>query len=255
MQKLPILRVFNDALDVVWQNRKVLFIALLPTVVAYYLIATLAGYLTPNSNEFSFSNVVFSYLWILLYIPVYTVFAVTVHRVVLLGHQSIPWYGQFPFTKREIQFGVYVLGAWILFFIIFSFSGNIILSVINGLNFSELVVSGGFIGAMIHLSFLVPAGYVLSRVSLGFPAIAIDNYFGWKSIWSISKGNSFRLFFCVSAIPWMFGKLTEYLPGGVHLIIGIFYSFSLFVMFAVEIAILSVCYKYLVQINEPISGD
>lgn len=101
---------------------------------------------------------------IVSHLVIYVLMAITTHRVILLGPSSVPVFGINIPRKRELLFALYLIGAGI---IVLPFS---------------LLVKIPDIGRYIAMA---ASFYVLSRLSLVFPAIAIDQrrsfYDSWKA--------------------------------------------------------------------------
>ena len=249
MQKLPVIQVIREAFDVVWLAKRHLLIALIPSVFLYYLTVILIRLVAPAVDQSNIISMFWAYISIIALIPVYTIFAVTIHRLVLLGPGSVPWYGQFPFSKRELKFGLYVFGTWVAFYIVFALCMSLIGTILAD-SMEETFKSEGILKVLVFAALLAPAVYVFSRVSLGFPAIATDNYVGWKQIWMMSQGNSLRLFVCTMTIPWIYKRITDYLPDSDYFVVDLFYLVMWLITVVVEIAIVSISYKYISMIHE-----
>ncbi len=250
MQKLPVVQVLREAIDIVWIAKRHLFVGLIPTALLYLLTINLIRFLIPQTGEVSFTTAIWAYVAIVFLIPAYTFCAVTIHRLVLLGPGSVPWYGQLSVSRRELKFAGYVIGAWAVFYLLFAANSSLITSILNESDLVELFASGGAINILIFAFFVTPAAYVLARISMGFPAIATDHYSGWRGAWRLSRGNSLRLFFVTMVVPWVYERITDYLPGSDQIVVWLFYTSTAFAVFVVEIAIVSIAFKYLSMINQ-----
>jgi hypothetical protein len=149
---------------------------------------------------------------------IFTVFAVTCHRIVLLGLASrsadvltVTW------SMRETRFlmwivltyGAYV-AVWVACFtVIGMLVGTIALAATKGVPGRE-VLQAPWLRWISYLVYL-PAMYCFSRLSLVLPATAIDRKMNLKEAWRLSEGNGWRLVVIVGVLPWMF----SYLLGGI----------------------------------------
>ena len=98
---------------------------------------------------------------------------------------------------------------------------------------------------------MLPAGYIFARLSLVFPAIAIDVRTSMKWSWKISENNGIRMLFIIGALPWVTfifldllwrenGSMLEY----------VFLSLLGYIVVAIEVFILSLAFKKLYENEE-----
>lgn len=105
---------------------------------------------------------------------------------------------------------------------------------------------------------LIPFGYVIGRLSLLLPAIAVDLQVSLRSVWAQSKGNGWRIALLVGWIPalflllektlaiyiqWLIGNQFVSYTSGVY--VGIFSAseaFLRYMLFTIEVAILSLSF-------------
>ncbi len=132
---------------------------------------------------------------IILEMYFYFVFVVRCHRLFLLNEspdsikEALLWDKRnttFMFTSIALAFG---LGVIFIPIIIFTTSMG---------NFLVLHDNSSILFVYITA---IPFGYLFSRLSLVFPAIAIDKQNDFQRAWVISKGNGWKLFFLISVIP------------------------------------------------------
>jgi len=170
-----------------------------------------------------------------------TLLAVKCHRMFLLNDPVGAIKDNFLWKKRDTEFVVYGLMLGLLMFIIF----------FPIMTFFSIQTSGlETIGPGIaYKSVMIPIGYTWARLSLMFPAIAIDKKEDFSNAWMISKGNGWKLFF-----------LIYLLPGGFRLLSGtLLSSFFIFnwilsvvgnVIFIFEVLVLSNSYRHLSRIKK-----
>jgi hypothetical protein len=238
--KLPFLNIIAASLFFVWTNRAEFLRAIsLPTLVLVVFWAVGTNYATALE----------SYMWLpylLGYGLSFSFLAVTCHRLILVGdadrHRSFkakPGY-------RELRFLLWVV-------VIYAVE-----AVLEGLSwYLAKDVGGGDIGDVgdwVKQIASIPALYVLARLSLAFPAVAIDRNAGLRWSWTRTRGNGWRIFVVVGLFPW----LTDMSIGLVwreeatvleETILSVF----TFIGLAIEIIALSFVYKELAK--QYVSGD
>jgi len=101
----------------------------------------------------------------------------------------------------------------------------------------------GFSGLVSFLSIL-PGIYVFSRLSILFPAVAVEKKVGWDWALATSKHNGWRLVVIIGLLPLVFGSFSVFLYGR-HLILDVLLAFIGTILTIFEIALLSLSFKYL----------
>jgi hypothetical protein len=203
--KLDVWKIAAGAFLIPWRNRRQFMLALANPIL---LIAAL-------SLSWSFA---IKYLaiptWLswglyLLYLVLFIMLAVTCHRLVLLNLSEIHTFTALRWTRRENRF---------LFWLIFG--GLVALSVqlITGTIVSKIVENIGTIMTnffypkeipifvfeyVINLAAKMSADYLLARVCVLLPAIAVDKKVNLKWAWKLTENNSWRLVLIVSVLPWI----------------------------------------------------
>ena len=179
-----------------------------------------------------------------LFAVFFTLFAVTCHRLVLLqpgwrGRMPVP-----PWSRREARFFFWVVTLWIVYLVVW-WLGLLVAGNISPRDSLQAWFD------VIEFAASLPALYVVARLSLVFPATAIDQPAGLKWAWRTSRGNGWRLVVVVAVVPWLLSHLVGLLyretPTAPEVVAITVLGTALF---AVEIAALSVAYRELVR-NEP----
>ncbi len=128
--------------------------------------------------------------WMLVYFPVlllsHVVVAVTTHRVVLLGPDSVPEWGLMRITKRELRFIAFGITIALLY-------------ALPILAFAQAPV-GIVFG-------ILAASYIAARVSLVFPAVATDRYWTLAQAWEAAQPHQFMLIIVVVVFPLLIGTV------------------------------------------------
>jgi len=123
---------------------------------------------------------VISWLLAVLSWIVYAVIAITTHRVVLLGPNSVPKWGITSWSKRETYFIFHVLAIGLI---------------TMGVSLLGLIPVVGLIAALLASCWLLP------RFSLVFPGIAVDKGVTLKLSWELTKNYQLHMFLIVILFP------------------------------------------------------
>ena len=115
-----------------------------------------------------------------LSIGIQTIFAITTHRMVLLGPASVPNWGVYTWSKRETFFALHLIGLAII---------------LIPIGFLSLIPTIGIVIAVALICWL------LGRLSLVFPAIAIDQGVSFKYSWELTKNRNILMFLVVIIFP------------------------------------------------------
>ncbi len=183
------------------------------------------------------------------------IMSITVHRILLLDDKETPTWGIYQFGVREVTFTLKAIGlslllgllAMLLFFIsnLFSLALGSFLGEKGSLIFQIVLFS--IIGIFLAMIF--------SRVSLIFPAIAIDKPMDFTDAFEISKEYKLFLFVFVLIIPIVFAILVGLVYGlAINFLMGLI-SQNLSVLLSLlnifitvfTIAFLSTAYEYIMN--------
>ncbi|WP_072682273.1 hypothetical protein [Arcobacter sp. LA11] len=191
-------RIINSTFYPVFENKfilmKALFLPLLSIIVLSELIL--------KYHESGFIVIFLSILTFLLNITI----AITTHRILLLGQDSIPPWGLFKFGGREFSF--------------------LITSIAIGLTIGVVVLFGA-IPMMFMPESIIPqiilviavffATVFFSRLSLALPSIAINKEISISDAWDYTKNYKLLTYFTIVIFPTIF---TIILGIGYQLAIG-----------------------------------
>lgn len=174
----------------------------------------------------------------------FTLFAVTCHRLVLLPSQRVRGIQSPRWSARDSRFLFWVLTLWILYLVVWW------LGMLVTANLWPKHEVAGWLKVIESVASL-PALYLIARLSLVFPATAIDRPAGLKWAWRTSRGNGWRLVVVVTVLPWLVSRLVGLLyrdeATAAEIVVLTVLGTA---VFALEIAALSVAYRELVK-NEP----
>ena len=130
---------------------------------------------------------------LVLRLALMTLFAVTVHRLILEGANTVPAYGIGPFGLREIRY----LG-W---------------SLVQGLAVAVVAIAAVPLIALNQLFGMVVAliagAWLVGRVALALPEIALERPLDVSAVWALGQGTGFTLALIVVGVP-MFGAVLMY---------------------------------------------
>jgi len=190
--------------------------ALVLPVVAYLAIASLTIVYDANTT----------FTWILraaILIPI-TLIAITTHRIILLGPESVPTWGINRFGWREIKFMlaqymviIFLVPVMVLFFV-------------------------PFVGPILGM---IAGAYMLGRMSLVFPSIALQRKFDFKDSWDATKNYKLMMFVVVAVFPFVLGMI-EFMLERIQGIALVLQAISLFTTVYV-VAALSIAYQIIME--------
>ncbi len=175
---------------------------------------------------------------------------VACHRVFLLGREEVEQTMTFRWGYRETKFLINIVGISFL-------AGLLVLPVVVGLQIVTDVGKlwadeGSILGFVVFAILYLPATYVMSRLSLILPDIAVDNDRTLAWAWALSSGHSFSLFILIGLLPILTSLVTYplfLLMGGSF--IAVFLQFVIWTVVAVlEICLLSLSYAWLMSARE-----
>lgn len=244
---LPVIKTICDAFRFVWDRKFRMLRALLIPAVAVSLLK-FSPYLIQqiSSDPRFYGHALFGWLSFLLQTAIYALLAITCHRLALIGDSAVPDYGLRPWTTREWRYlgwAIVILTIWLLY----SFVVNSVLISTVARDVQVEAIQETF-RTMKNLSYVayIPAVYILSRLSVLYPAISLDRQVTAQWAWQLTVDNGWRLTVVVGLLPWVLYFLVSFLlrddASWVELVL---LNLIGFVLFAVEVVVLSFSYKHL----------
>lgn len=149
------------------------------------------------------------------------ILAITIHRVVLLGPGSVSTWGITSWSKRESFFALHLIGMLVM--------PMALSSVIH------------IIGNSLTLVALVLILWLISRISLVFPGIAVDKGVSFNLSWEMTKNYQMLMFWAVTICPLLLAILHLMLKLIPHTYLLV--SFISTLILVIEVAVLSMAYK------------
>jgi len=166
----------------------------IPTILLLILNFASTSFTSPDKH---FSAVSIFFLFLSLLVDI--VILITVHRILILGNDSVPIWGIQKFEKREFSFFQKYLIVALVFVVV----------VVLSTAFFQLFGVNIFVA--IFITMFVCAIY-LSRVSLVFPAIAVDTKMTFKESFEFTKDFKLLIFVTVIVFPILFSLIV----GGIY---------------------------------------
>ena len=230
---LALINTIKSAANQLWAEKKSISVLLLLVVLVDVALDLLYPVVAENVNQG------WLYLTSTIQSIVYTLFAVRVHRLILAVDNPIQ--GVVRWTNRETRFFMWlVLGTIVLFVV----SVPLIVIAMRVM----AVVSAGRLGdgvvMMVMLVALMPVAYLLARLMVILPAIAIDQKRSIKWAWALTKGNGWRL----AMVLWLPPALMSALPLDMWLnntASSLVFNLVFGLVTAIEVAFFSVAFKAL----------
>ena len=178
----------------------------------------------------------------LVQLALYALFAVNCHRLVLIGENAVPEYGLLGWSLRETRFFGWSIGLYVLY--ILAMVLPLLLVVIINMFFTTPGANNWLEYAQ-YLA-LIPATYMMARLSLIFPATAVDERHDIAWALKLSEGNGWKLTIVVGLLPWILTYLKSLLIRMDANALEVFAtSMAGFILLAIEIAALSLSYNEL----------
>ncbi|MES9969028.1 MAG: hypothetical protein ABW092_03280 [Candidatus Thiodiazotropha sp.] len=238
--KLNIISVLKRTITIPIQRWKPLSLALIPSGIAMLVLDLVYVFGIVPDNSVTGS------IYFILYSILLVIFAITCHRNILMGGGSTTKYGVLKWSYREWRYAGW---AFIAYFYLYAFAAlgmffaSTLSSIIPGCN------STMFFIAFLAIAML-PGIYVFARLSILFPATAIEHKTTWNWAWDITEGNGWRLVIIVGLFPALLSLVPAFLSG-INLAMDIVLLIAGLILLAVEIIALSVSFNELTKDHQP----
>lgn len=239
MERLPLVPLLQQALQRYRQHFPDLMRVLALPMLAHAVIL-FAWYPTTQQN-----SVLVFVLW-LAQGTLMTLAALSCHRIILLGPDSVPRLGASGTTTRDWRF---IATAIVLFIMV-----NLLLQpptfaifIALGLFAPNFAPPGSDMAMTLGRLAALPALYVVSRYSICLPAAAVERPLAPKQAWQLTRGYGWRLVLLIWLTPWALHFIQRSLAGmfsadADYVIAG---NLLFWLLLPLEIALLSLCYRRL----------
>ena len=184
---------------------------------------------------------------------VYTWFAVRVHRLII--GVANPIQGTFTWKGRETWFFAWLLASVSFLLIVGFLMVGIVLGAVAVVAPHDLSDNG--VAFFSVLAFL-PAAYLLARLMVLLPAIAIDRKQSVQWAWRLTQGYGWRLMLLLWGMPALLISMFMVLPLDVWLdsLLGTIVLHSVYgIATSIEVAVLSITFKVLGGLDEAYHGQ
>ncbi len=196
---LNIGRVISGAFIVPWVNRRT-FGRVLAIPISVLLLLGLIEQQTKT-----LLSAPAGLLLTIIQMAAFSIFAVRCHRLVLL-EENPPFLWAVPiWSKREMRFFLWIL-AIVLIFLVSVIGSLTLLTGISNAFMDTKSLKPFSAGIFIILGMLI---YLFARISVIFPAIAIDQNMNLQSAWRQTRANGWRLVFIVGITPWAISEILD----------------------------------------------
>ena len=237
---LDVRKVLLGAFAVPWTGRNAFARHLsIPFVVLVILGILESSALVLDAGWIFLWTVLVAHLW------AWIVFAVICHRLVLLGPAALGRVAPLRWSMRETRFLLRSAAVWL---IAMAITGTCMAAIaFGGVPMFRETDAPWRTWLLVFLSML-PACYLVARLSLVLPAAALDRKVGLGWAWNLSSGNSARLFLVIGLLPWIFSApayLLDVPAGSAAASVGVTILGTL--LLTVEISALSLSYRELTK--------
>lgn len=224
--------VIKNAFNAFWDERRVL----LRTLILFCLLLSGTSLLIESASDsiFSFPN----FLAIPLHLAIFTILGVTCHRIILLGHESVPRFGIMSWSSRETRFLGWYLAA--------RFWEAIIMMPARIMQYPGF--EQGLLLILGQIVFLLFGAYIFARISILLPATAVDKRHTIQWAWKITEKNGINLMI-ILGVPGLL-YLPFHILTGYNLFVDYIAYFFQYVAIVVGIIAVSLSYKFLTNKGE-----
>lgn len=225
--------------------------ALLVPAVALFILKfspELANWI--SSDPGFYGRALIGWFSFLITTALYALFAITCHRLALIGNPGVPDHGLLTWTKREWQYlgwAFIIMIVWMLYsFVINSFYISIIIEDVEaGASVESFQSTKDWLNLL-----YIPLAYFFCRLSVLYPAIAVDQPVTAQWAWRLTAHNGWRMALVVGLLPFvLYFLLNLLLRENATFVEILFLSIIEFFVFAVQFVALSFSYKHLTEIE------
>lgn len=235
--QLPYLNIVAAAVFYAWTNKAEFLRATSVPTLALVLVSGIWMSFSEDLPSY------FAWIMLLCYGLCFSFLAVACHRMILVDEAD-----RFKFLNarpgyRELKFLVWVIVIYAITTLL-EFPALILVQSVSG----GVSDADGRIADWIRELASIPALYVLARLSLAFPATAIDKRSGLRWSWIRTRGNGWRIFFVVGLFPWLIALAISLMwRDEASVLEQVALSIITYVGLAIEVVALSFTYKELAK--------
>lgn len=161
--------------------------------------------------------------------------AIVIHRVLLIGDASVPKWGIEAFNKRELRYLMFqILSMLVIAFLPLSLL-TLYLNIFAGNDLEDPLISS------VSVVLQALTYYLMARISLIFPAAAIDRRLTIKEAWALTANYKLTVLLVIALVPYALTRVSNMLIMSANAYWLSMLTFLLITIYTV--AILSVTYK------------
>ena len=238
--KLPIKATFIQAASLPMRQYRAFIKVGAPLIIAGTILMVFSHFYSISEEESVGFLVVFILLWIIFILSL-LMSIVGVHRIIILGYETIQDNKLLNWTGNELEYGTW----WVLLGILIGIIYLPFLWLIFAIDEATVNQDTLFYSAIVYV-IGIPAYYVMSRWSMVLPACAVGMHAktpAWS--WRISTGNGWRLTLLVGLPPITTEILLNLYPDSESLFFSLLSGATWLILGVIEIGLLSLSYSFL----------
>ncbi|MCH8553500.1 MAG: hypothetical protein LAT62_16300 [Natronospirillum sp.] len=246
--ELPVILTFKLAFQQLLDNLHHLARFAIPLFLLL-LVAPFLGVSVPPEGQ-PFDGYWQTMAWIAIYWLAMIMVAINCHQLFILGPEQSHQLKTWRWGRREWRFlGYGIVFALILMVLSIPF-------VVAGMATWSLFDNDVIAEWVFMVLLMIPLAYLMARLMLVFPAIAIGETFSWSDARRLSAHFQYRLILLIGLLPLVTSTLTQLIPNqDVPWVYTVTHLIWLPVL-AFELCVLSLCYCYLTHTQEqPVTQD
>ncbi len=238
---LPVVDLTSEAIGLLWQKRQPVLRMFLPIIVVLAAVDWLSQYLYPpveDSGEVLFQPA--QMLFVIASLLLSILMATACHRFTLLPKEQWEANALHGFRRDEWR---YLLRTVVIGLLVAVLA---VLVMVIGLS---ILGEQGLVPVAVVTMML--ALYVLSRLAITLPALALGQHSPLKEAWQLSRGNGSRLVLVVFLIPMLMGSpffILLALQPEVGLL-AYLASFGVYITSLISLVMLSLAYQFLCDLK------
>jgi hypothetical protein len=199
--RLDVGKVVVGAFVVPWWNRKAFARALAVPLAATAALSLASQYFSRDVPTFA------TWLLVALSVVVFCLFAVICHRLVLLDPTSEARSMTPRWSYRETRFFLLMIAVWFIGVAVLLIVSTVLMNVPD--TWLNSLPGPGRRRSWISFVAVLPVLYVVARLSLIFPATAVDRRVNLLWSWRLTQNNGWRLFLVVAVLPWAVSQAVD----------------------------------------------
>ncbi len=191
------------------------------------------------------ANLLYAVAALALSAPFYVLFAIVCHRTVILGSDSLPNRFGIFWSDRELRFVGWSVALFLLMLVIAFFVGFFVAA-------AAQAIPAGPLPILFYFGIWFGLTYLYTRLSMLFPATAIDERTNFDRAWQLTDRNGIRMVAVglLTAGPFavLFFLFVYLMPGG--FLMSVIAEVLAHILTMVGIVAVSITYRQLIRIEQ-----